>query len=220
MGSVIGRRRTQDPSEHEAVFRRIYETAEWGSFESVSGPGSGLARTEDLRRELPALLTELGVRTLLDAGCGDFHWLQAAELPLRRYVGVEVVPELLAEVAHRHKRPGRRFVRADITRDRLPRADLVLCRDVLIHFPDEDVVRALANFARTGARWLLATTFVERPRNDPIELGGWRTLNLEAPPFRLPPPARLVLDLPLVDRELYLDKRLGLWELQDAVRAG
>ena len=178
-----------------------------------SGPGSGLARTAGIREVLPGLLRELAVETLLDAGCGDFHWLQAAELPVD-YVGVDVVPELVAELRARHTGPRRRFVRADITRDRLPRADLVLCREVLMHFPDGEVLAAVSNLKRTRARWLLATTFAERPVNEPIDLGMWRPLNLEAPPFEFPPPVRTFEDVPLIERERYLDKRLALWELQ------
>jgi hypothetical protein len=116
-------------------------------------------------------------------------------------------------VARRYAGPGRRFLQADITRDELPRADFVLCRDVLVHFPDDDVELALAAFRRTGARWLLVTTFTARERNDPIELGSWRALNLEAPPFGFPPPVRTLDDIPIVDRHLGLDKRLGLWNL-------
>lgn len=199
---------------HEAVFTRIYHGGEWGSAESPSGPGSELVRTADLRRELPILLEELGVEVLLDAGCGDFRWIAETELPVREYIGVEVVPELVAEIQPRYARPGRRFVQADITRDELPAADLVLCREVLVHFPDDDVQRALENFRRTGARWLLATTFTTRSTNDPIELGSWRTLNLEAPPFDFPPPLRALADIPIREREHYLDKRLALWELR------
>ena len=198
---------------HEAVFTRIYRGGDWGSAESRSGPGSELVRTAGLRRELPELLAELEVDALLDAGCGDFRWLAEAELPVRKYIGVEVVPELAAELERRYARPGRRFLQADITRDELPPADLVLCRDVLVHFPDDDVERALAAFRSTGARWLLATTFTARETNEPIELGGWRTLNLEAPPFNFPPPVRALADLPIRDREHYLDKRLALWPL-------
>ena len=198
---------------HEAVFTRIYRGSEWLSDESRSGPGSELERTAGLRRELPELLGELGIDVLLDAGCGDFRWLAETELPVSEYTGVEVVPELAAELERRYAQPGRRFIKADITSDELPPADLVLCRDVLVHFPDEDVDRALANFRSTGARWLLATTFTARPTNESIELGAWRTLNLEAPPFSLPPPERMLLDIPVVDRELALDKRLALWAL-------
>jgi hypothetical protein len=198
---------------HEAVFTRIYRGGDWGSAESRSGPGSELVRTAGLRRELPEVLAELEVDALLDAGCGDFRWLAEAELPVRKYIGVEVVPELAAELERRYARPGRRFLQADITRDELPPADLVICRDVLVHFPDDDVERALAAFRSTSARWLLATTFTARETNEPIELGGWRTLNLEAPPFNFPPPVRALADIPIRDREHYLDKRLALWPL-------
>jgi hypothetical protein len=188
---------------HEDVFSRVYAERGWAVQTSVSGPGSELDRTADLRRRLPALLEELGVRTLLDAGCGDFGWLRVTELP-EQYVGVDVVPELFAALEQDLQR-GRTFLRADITR--------VLCRDVLIHFPDDDIVRAVENLRRTGARWLLTTTFVGRGTNEPIALGDWRTLDLEAPPFDFPPPSRLIPDIPVLDRELYLDKRLGLWEV-------
>jgi hypothetical protein len=186
---------------------------EWGRGESVSGPGSGLARTAALRSELAGLIADLGVARLLDAGCGDFNWLRAASLPVSEYVGVDVVPELVAEVRGRYALPERTFLVADITRDALPAADIILCREVLMHFPDDDVFAALANFARTGARWLLTTSFAERATNEPIELGHWRPLNLEAPPFEFPPPVRSISDVPLVDRDRYLDKRLALWEL-------
>jgi hypothetical protein len=129
------------------------------------------------------------------------------------YVGVDVVPELVDGVRKRYALPKRTFLVADITRDALPEADIILCREVLMHFPDDDVFAALANFARTGARWLLTTSFAERATNEPIELGHWRPLNLEAPPFELPPPVRSISDVPLVDRDRYLDKRLALWEL-------
>ncbi len=93
---------------------------------------------------------------------------------------------LAAENQRRYTRPGRRFRQMDITCDELPPAGLVLCREVLVHFPDDDIELALANFRRSGAHWLLATTFMARDTNDPIELGSWRTLNLEAPRSHFP----------------------------------
>ena len=158
-------------------------------------------------------MRELEVDRLLDAGCGDFYWLRVAELPVREYVGVDVVPDLISTLVDVYARPGRRFVCADITRDRLPPADFVLCREVLMHFPDEDVLAAIANMKRSRARWLLTTTFVDRTANEAIELGAWRPLDLEAPPFNLPKPVRMFEDVPLVDYAQFRDKRLALWEL-------
>jgi hypothetical protein len=131
--------------------------------------------------------------------------MRAIDLPLREYVGVDVVAELIAELKARYQEPGRSFLQGDITCDRLPLCDLVLCREVLMHFPDHDVLAALSNLKRTRARWLLTTTFAERSANEPIELGAWRPLNLEAPPFAFPPPVRVFPDVPLVDRNQFLD---------------
>jgi hypothetical protein len=99
----------------------------------------------------------------------------------------------------------------------LPAADLVICRDVLIHFPDEDLVTAFQAILACGARYLLTSTFVERTRNEPIELGDWRPVNLELAPLSLPPPIDAILETP--DVPGYEDKRLALWDLE-LVRAG
>jgi len=201
---------------HRRTFGEIYRHDRWRiGGESASGPGSSLARTAELRPALAALLTRLGARSLLDAGCGDFNWMRAAELPVSRYIGVDVVPGVVARVRELHGGRGRRFLCRDVTFDRLPRVDVVLCRDCLIHFPDGDVHRAVANFRRSGSTWLLATTFESRPVNEPVVLGDWRTVNLEAPPFGFPPPELALDDIPAQHGDAYLDKRLGLWRLAD-----
>jgi SAM-dependent methyltransferase len=196
-----------------AAFTRHYRENGWGDPESVSGPGSTLARTETLRRDLPALFRELGVRSVLDAGCGDFNWFRTLDVELDRYVGIEVVAELAAENERRHGGPSRRFLSLDVTRDRLPAADLILCRDCLVHLRNAQVQAALRNFRRSGARWLLATTFTADHPNADIPLGGWRPLNLERPPFALPPPLRRIGEGGTVEDARYGDKSLGLWEI-------
>ncbi|HTQ79669.1 MAG TPA: class I SAM-dependent methyltransferase [Thermoanaerobaculia bacterium] len=197
-----------------AAFSRHYQENGWGEAETVSGPGSTLERTADIRRALPALVAELGVRTLLDAGCGDFHWFQTLSIPLERYIGTEVVPELAAANQARFGNPERQFLALDVTRDRLPQVDLILCRDCLVHLKNGQVRAALRNFAQSGARYLLATTFTDDRENRDIPLGGWRPLNLERPPFSLPPPLRRISERQSVEDERYTDKSLALWELR------
>lgn len=207
-----------DRTSHEQAFSRLVAARAWGDGESACGAGSGLERTASVRDALRELCGELGVRTLLDAGCGDCHWISAADLPLRRYVGVDVVDELLAAARARYaKGRRRRILRADITTDPLPRADLVLCRECLMHFPDEDVHAALRNFAASGSTWLLTTSWRDG-RNEAIEVGGWRRLDLEAAPFGLPAPVAEIPDGPLDGSEP--GKRLGLWSLGSHIPAG
>jgi SAM-dependent methyltransferase len=163
---------------------------------------------------LPRLLRRLGARSLLDAGCGDFHWMAHVELDGVEYIGVDVVPELIEENRRRHGRPGRSFIEADLISDPLPRADAILCRDTLIHLPDALLLAAVANIARSGASYLLASTFVGRGNGPDIVLGDWRPTDLQAPPFSLPEPLELVDDRRL-EPPVAEDKRLGVWRLAD-----
>ena len=48
--------------------------------------------------------------------------------------------------------------------------------------------QAFANLRRSGATWLLTTTFLEHHENADIEYGDWRMLNLTCAPFNLPAP--------------------------------
>lgn len=196
------------------VFAGYHEAALRRHDDSLSGPGSSLGQTETLRRELPGLLQELGVRILLDAGCGDHRWLGRTELPIDRYIGVDVVPDLIAR-NEALALTGRSFLLADFTRDDLPPAELVLTRDTLVHYDLATALCALANLRRTGARWLLATTFPDRRANPDSDLGGWRPLNLTLQPFGFPPPLRLIREGCTEQGGAYRDKSLGLWRMAD-----
>ncbi len=191
----------------EAVFARIHARNAWGDDESVSGRGSTMARTEAVRRELPPLLASIGARSLLDAPCGDFNWMRHVDLGSIAYVGVDVVPALVESNRRRYGSPDREFLRLDLVRDPLPRADVVLCRDCLIHLSLADAAAALANIRRSGARWLLATTHERERENIDTPTGGFRPLNLRHAPFHLPAPSALITEDPTTG------KSLGLWRL-------
>ena len=194
-----------------ARFDRIFRTNLWGA-RSRSGIGSELPSTATLRERLPGFLSALGVASLLDVPCGDFSWLSTIDLPVD-YTGADIVGDLVAANERRFGRPGRRFVRLDLTADPLPPADLILCRDCLVHLSFANVARALANVRRSGAAYLLATTFVEHEANVEIEDGDWRLLNLERPPFSLPPPDAVLMEGCIESNGAYDDKALGLWRV-------
>jgi SAM-dependent methyltransferase len=199
---------TRDPRE---VFREIYETNGWSGQESISGLGSGLDNTRVLRVALPELFRRLGIRSVLDAPCGDFRWMGQVDLRGIDYIGLDIVPDVIAENQARH--PGRRFVVGDIITGKLPAVDLVFCRDCLVHLSYDQIFSALANIAASGARYLLTTTFVERNRNADIATGDWRPINLCIPPFELPPPLQVVVEGCTENRGIYRDKALGLWDV-------
>lgn len=197
----------------ERLFTGIYRRNEWGDPASASGGGSNLEQTAALRAALPGVLATLGVRTLLDAPCGDYHWMRRVDLELERYVGGDIVPELVDRLQATHGGPGREFRRIDVTRDRLPRMDAILSRDCLVHFSLRQIDATIRNFRASGATWLLTTTFTERAGNPDIVTGGWRALNLCAAPFRWPAPALLINEGCTQSGGMFADKSLGVWEL-------
>jgi SAM-dependent methyltransferase len=196
------------------TFARIYDSGEWGVEESRSGFGSNLVQTEVVRAELPRLVAELGVRSFLDVPCGDWFWMSHVDLGVDSYVGADVVPWVVDRNRERFGRPGREFRVLDLLRDPLPRADLVFCRDCLVHFSDADVRRALDNVRASGATWLVTTTFPEW-ENWEIDTGGWRPINLGRAPFTLPPPVELVNEHCTEYYPQFTDKSLGVWRVAD-----
>ncbi|HEX8452045.1 MAG TPA: class I SAM-dependent methyltransferase [Longimicrobium sp.] len=191
----------------EEIFSEIHRSNAWASPESVSGRGSILERTVVIRRELPGLLAGVGARSLLDAPCGDFNWMRHVDLGGVEYVGADVVPELIERNRHEFEGEGRRFVVLDIVRDELPRADVVLCRDCLIHLSFRDARAAIANFKGSGSGFLLATTHPKVAKNRDIESGSWRSVNLQLAPFSFPEPLRLI------EEDAETGKCLGMWRL-------
>ncbi|MDP6754399.1 MAG: class I SAM-dependent methyltransferase [Verrucomicrobiota bacterium] len=207
-----GRRLAKRFGTAEERFRHIYETNHWNEAESVSGPGSTLEETEPIRRELPALLAELGAASLLDLPCGDFHWMQQTDLGSVRYIGGDLVGDLIERNRAQHARDGVAFQKLDLVHDTLPAVDAVLCRDCLVHLSFADAQAALANIARSGAAWLLTTSFPGVTRNDDIVTGQWRPINLTLPPFNLPEPAKVIAEN-CTETE-FADKTLSLWAVE------
>jgi hypothetical protein len=167
-----------------------------------------------LRREIPALLHDLGARSLLDIPCGDFGWLSLTELGVD-YTGADIVEALVAQNTSRYASEIRRFVRLDLTSDPLPQADVVLCRDCLVHLSYTNIRRALANVKRSGAQYLLGTSFPEAKSNRDIEDGDWRLLNFQLAPFFFPPPARTIVENCIEAGGAYRDKSLCLWPIAE-----
>ncbi len=196
------------------IFGRIYRHNLWVSRVSHSGTGSDLEQTAVIRETLPPLLRSLGVRTLLDVPCGDFHWMRTVDLGVD-YVGADVVLDLIAANTARDANAHRRFVVVDIANDDLPCVDLIFCRDLLVHFSFVDALRVIANLKRSGSTYLLTTTFTARTTQADIATGQWRPINLRLPPFNWPAPLRTINENCTEAGGDWADKSLGLWRLVD-----
>jgi len=194
------------------VFTEKFRANKWGDVNSISGPGSNLVQTEAVRRVLPLLIQEMNCKSLLDVPCGDFFWMKLVEMDVE-YIGGDIVDALVSANQEKYGSKSHRFIHLDLLQDELPRVDLVLCRDCLVHFSYQHIFRALKNIKSSGSSYFLTTTFVGRKRNENIPTGAWRPINLQLPPFNFPTPIKLIDEkCPL---EKYRDKNLGLWRRDD-----
>jgi hypothetical protein len=196
-------------------FERIYSTNLWADPESRSGVGSGLDSTRVLRAELPKALRRLETRVLLDVPCGDFTWMEHVDLDGIAYIGGDIVPSIVEENQRVHETEFRRFRLLDLTHDELPDADVLLCRDCLVHLSYANIRAVLANVARSSIRYLLMTSFPGRGGNRDVQDGDWRTLDFQAPPFSFPEPRLTIVEDCEEEEGSYADKSLLAWRVAD-----
>ncbi|MGG5817693.1 class I SAM-dependent methyltransferase [Falsiroseomonas sp. HW251] len=197
--------------ERAQVFSAVYRDGIWVHREgqdSRSGIGSTSDATQLLRSRLKAVLDELHCRRLVDVGCGDFNWMRHVQGDWD-YIGLDIVEDVIARNAERYGGPRRAFQVLDATRDPLPAGDVVLCREVLFHLSHASALGAVRNMAASGARWLVATSDMQFWFNADIRDGDYRRLNLCRPPFRLPPPQRIIPDDSVAPGRV-----LGIWPME------
>lgn len=192
----------------QAVFEKIFADNGWKSSETRSGGGATRQATRAIVPALADAFATLQVRSLVDAGCGDLNWVADLTLNLDMYIGVDVV-EALTQQNNRilGHRKNHFFKTADIAWDPLPRADAVLCRNVLTHLSLAEAQSALQGIQASGAQWLITTTHDDVTENQAQATGHWRPLNLRLAPFNLPAPRYRIAD--------GKNKWLGIWALAE-----
>lgn len=164
-----------------AAFTRVYENAEWYN---GSGPGSGVAETETWRAFLARYMSRHEMSSVLDLGCGDWQSTRLINWSGITYHGIDIVPRVIERCRESYEAPGITFECADILTCPLPAADLVLCKEVLQHWP----LDAIKQFGKRvqWRRCLLVNDYAPVVRNPDIRPGGYRPIDLTAPPFAWP----------------------------------
>ena len=173
----------------EDKFIWIYKNNWWGSNESLSGNGSTLEYTNNLRKELPKLIIDFNICSVLDAPCGDFNWMKVLLPTLNiNYIGADIVQDLVDSNNAKYKNKSIKFLKLNIITDSFPPADLLICRDCLFHLSNEDIQSVLMNFINSKISYLLTTTHknTNNFKNINIQTGDYRHIDLFSYPFNFP----------------------------------
>jgi SAM-dependent methyltransferase len=131
-------------ASRSAAFARIYSERTWGG---SSAPRSGTGSQPELAAPyveyVHATCQEVGAKSVVDIGHGDWSMWPAEAFRGIRYLGLDVVPGLSQEVARDYATLSREFRELDAVDETLPSADVVLCKDVLQHLSNDDVRQLL-----------------------------------------------------------------------------
>lgn len=181
----------------------------WPGENTVCGWGSKLEHTKAIRRLLPLILQTINAKTVNDAGCGDLFWIQKIDLTGIDYVGYDLYERSTWPALREN---GWKLQTANVVEEDLRPSDLIICRDVFIHLPNEMILKALERFKRTS-KWLLTTNFKgsdATPVCNDLRMPGPRLkhskLDLSLPPFNLGNTVTNII-------EDYPNKTTSLWRL-------
>ena len=149
----------------------------WRSTETPCGAGSELRNTTNVRSSLLEIVKKYKVKTVVDAGAGDLNWMKHMEWDVQ-YQGYDLYP--------RHES----VIQFDLTKETLPKSDLILCRHVLNHLSPDYAQKCIDNFSKSESKYL-AVTNCDRQRKM------WQITGLEQ-----------------IDTFLDFDHRRNNWELE------
>lgn len=177
------------------TFNRIYTEGVWGrdvAGKGTSGTGSTLEITREYRAYLQDFIRKNRVTSVVDAGSGDWSFSSTIDWAGASYLGVDIASDVIEAVREKHEKRNVKFRVGDITGE-LPGADLLISKDVLQHLPNELVHKFIRNNLRKGKyKWALLTNDRGSGNLDTIP-GGYRAIDLAAPPFDV----RGLVDLPI-----------------------
>jgi hypothetical protein len=205
----------KDYIPNSIYFTRIYNKKMFGKSTSVSGPGSTLESTFEIRKVLPKLINEYKINSIADVPCGDLNWMKEVDLKNVNYSGFDIVPNIVEK--NRMTFSDMQFQVFDAVEEILPEKDLIICRDLLIHLTNEQSRKVLANFKKSGSKFLLCSTYTNINCNKEIVIPrfgvGFRPLNLSLNPFDLGAPEVIINEKSTEGGGKFTDKSLALWRI-------
>lgn len=206
------------------IFSRIYETWGFGGDESRSGPGSTLYETRHLRQKILDSVKNKNIKSVVDIPCGDFNWMKEIVNEFDFYIGGDIVEKCIETNRNLYGTNKVNFINIDIMNDQIPKADLLIVRDLIGHYPLEDGKKIIDNILKSECKFLLSTTWYNihdreyhlKHENREVSHGRFYPVNLMSEPFNLSEPIFIIEEnVEVEDYDKGNRKVLALWDLSN-----
>ncbi|MFA4889573.1 MAG: class I SAM-dependent methyltransferase [Candidatus Omnitrophota bacterium] len=163
----------------QKLFEQFYTKKIWGG---GSGEGSSQEFTKDYRIFLQSFFERYGIKSILDLGCGDWQFSRLIDWSGIEYTGIDAAQSVIDYNKENYSAGNIRFFHGDITKMKLPAADLVIVKDVLQHWSNATIFKLMSNLK--DFRFALWVNDFQDINFDCCD-GDGRKLNLNARPFNL-----------------------------------
>lgn len=187
-------KKIKKPWPTKAAMTQIYENNLWGGEKSEFYSGLGSHQPETVNPYITvvsAFLKDFETPPVVcDLGCGDFNIGKELVKYSKKYIAIDIVPNLILHNRKEFKADNLEFRALDIATDVLPSGDVAILRQVLQHLSNAEIQSVVENLY--AFKYIILTEHIPEedfePNKDIISGQGTRLkkqsgVNLYASPF-------------------------------------
>ncbi|WP_290962394.1 class I SAM-dependent methyltransferase [Gracilimonas sp.] len=141
-------KRSKKPWPTKDAMEQVYQKNLWGGGHADFYSGTGSHHPELVEPYVEAvasfLLSFEEPPVVCDMGCGDFNVGKELVKHTKKYVGVDIVPDLIERNREKFEADHLEFRCLDIAEDEWPPADCVILRQVLQHLSNAEIQRIVS----------------------------------------------------------------------------
>lgn len=171
----------------QAAKKFVHTSRSLKEHDSISGPGSSIEHSQEVRSLIQDTITKYNIQTILDLGCGDWHWFNLIDLTEVHYEGWDADSDMITSNRLNYGGDNISFNTYDIVLSDYPDVDLIICRDVLFHMPPH-LARKIIKKSKFSCKYFISTSFRQVEHNEGIGFNvdwGYYPINLNINPFNL-----------------------------------
>lgn len=170
------------------AFNAIYSNKLWGG---NSGEGSRLREGQLYIDTVNRLIESKGFSSVVDCGSGD--GLIGSRIKCASYTGVDICPNVVRQCAQQYQK--NKYFALDFYKDYaiIPVGDILLCKDVLHHWPNDWVINWLSYLIQSNKYKCILITQDEKQIHEKQDchVGGYRALSHSMYPLNTLPFKRI-----------------------------
>lgn len=178
------------------VFTSIYDSGFWGVAEDgdpSSGWGSFPVHAKPYMDFLVNFINTNQIHSVVDLGCGTWEFSRYIDWGNINYIGVDAVASVVELNQRKFGSGNINFIQGDILNMQLPDGELVVCKDVLQHLKNDDVILFLSKinkykhclFTNDLAISYTDSVDITNHNRDNVARGENRPIDLTKPPFNV-----------------------------------